>query len=144
MAAGKIVSEFARSYNSMSGADIKAVFNGKVFGELQAISYAITREKAPIYTMGSPDPRSYSRNKRGIAGSFVWINYNEHSLLKHFSESLFISDTDEIRPDWIDPNGDNTDALISTLSTVGVTRPIGSESELGSSVLGDMAPSRPW
>ena len=144
MAAGKIVSEFARSYNSMSGADIKAVFNGKVFGELQAISYAITREKAPIYTMGSPDPRSYSRNKRGIAGSFVWINYNEHSLLKHFSESLFISDTDEIRPDWIDPNGDNTDALISTLSTVGVTRPIGSESELGSSVFGDMAPARPW
>lgn len=48
MPQGKIVSEFSRSYNSMSGSDIKAVFNGKVFGELQAISYAVTREKAPI------------------------------------------------------------------------------------------------
>jgi hypothetical protein len=144
MAAGKIVSEFARSYNSMSGADIKATFNGKVFGELQAISYAITREKAPIYTMGSPDCRSYSRNKRGIAGSFVWINYNEHSLLKHFADTLFITDTDDLRPDWVDPNGDNTDAIISTLSTVGVTRPIGSESELGNTVFGDQIPARPW
>lgn len=144
MPQGKIVSEFARSYNSMSGADIKAVFNGTVFGELQAISYAITREKAPIYTMGSADPRSYSRNKRGIAGSFVWINYNEHSLLKHFADTLFVSDIDDIRPDWIDPNGDNTDALLSTLSTVGITRPIGSESELDNTVFGDQQPARPW
>lgn len=144
MAGQKITSEFARSYNSMSGSDIKAVFNGKVFGELQAISYAITREKAPIYTMGSPDPRSYSRNKRGIAGSFVSINYNEHSLLKHFQESLFLADTDDLRPDWVDPHGDNTDALTSTLSTVGVTRPIGSESEIGNTVFGDQAPARPW
>ena len=45
------------------------------FAELQAISYAITREKAPIYTMGSADPRAYSRNKRGIAGNLVWINF---------------------------------------------------------------------
>lgn len=48
MADGKIVSNFAQSYNSFSGSDIKAVFNGKVFANLQAISYAITREKAPI------------------------------------------------------------------------------------------------
>lgn len=128
----------------MSGADIKAVVNGTVFGQLQAISYAITREKAPIYTMGSADPRSYSRNKRGIAGSFVWINYNEHGLLKHFYDTLFVSDTDDIRPDWIDPGGDNTDALLSTLSTVGITRPIGEESEIGNTVLGDQVPARPW
>lgn len=42
------------------------------FAELQAISYAITREKAPIYTMGSADPRAYSRNKRRIAGNLIW------------------------------------------------------------------------
>ena len=44
----QIVSEYAQSYNSMAGADIKAVLGGTPFGELQAISYAVTREKAPI------------------------------------------------------------------------------------------------
>ncbi len=37
----------------------------------QAINYSVTREKAPIYTMGSADCRSYSRNKRGIAGGLI-------------------------------------------------------------------------
>ena len=41
----QVVSEYAQSYNSMSGADIKAVFGTVPFGELQAISYAVTREK---------------------------------------------------------------------------------------------------
>jgi hypothetical protein len=54
------------------------------FAELQAISYAITREKAPIYTMGSADPRAYSRNKRGIAGNLIWINFDRNALLNLF------------------------------------------------------------
>jgi hypothetical protein len=112
---GRIVSEFARSYNSMAGADIKAVFNGRVFGELQAISYAVTREKAPIYTMGSADPRSYSRNKRGIAGSFVWINYDRHSLLNHFKDSWFVANLDDIRANWVDtPDSTSFNSVIST------------------------------
>ena len=37
--------------------------------QAQAINYSVTREKAPIYAMGSADCRSYSRNKRGIAGA---------------------------------------------------------------------------
>ena len=68
-------SEISRSYNSFAGSDIKAVIGQFQFAELQAVSYAITREKAPVYTMGSPDPRSYSRNKRGIAGNLIWINF---------------------------------------------------------------------
>ncbi len=35
--------------------------------------------KAPIYTMGSADPGSFSRNKRGIAGPI--INVDRHTLL---------------------------------------------------------------
>jgi hypothetical protein len=54
-------STFIGSYNSFAGSDIKAVIGQFSFAELQAISYAITREKAPIYTMGSADPRAYSR-----------------------------------------------------------------------------------
>ncbi len=26
--------------------------------------------------MGGPDARAYSRNKRGIAGSLIWINFD--------------------------------------------------------------------
>ena len=46
--AGPQFSEFNRSHNSFSGVDIKATFGGVVVAELQAISYSITREKAPI------------------------------------------------------------------------------------------------
>jgi hypothetical protein len=68
----------------------------------QAISYSITREKAPIYTMGSPDPRAYSRNKRGIAGSLIWINFDRHALLNLFykAQGKFVADVDEIRPSF--------------------------------------------
>lgn len=59
---------FDKTYTSFSGADIKATFGNKVIGELQSITYSVTREKSPIFTMGSPDPRSFSRGKRGIAG----------------------------------------------------------------------------
>lgn len=77
-------SEITKSYNSLSGSDIRAVIGHQQFAEIQAISYTVTREKAPIYTMGSPDPRSFSRNKRGIAGSLIWINFDRHALLSVF------------------------------------------------------------
>jgi hypothetical protein len=72
------------------------------FAELQAISYAITREKAPIYTMGSADPRAYSRNKRGIAGNLIWINFDRHALLNlfHKAKGRYVADVDEIRPQF--------------------------------------------
>jgi len=72
--------------------------------ELQAINYSITREKAPIYTMGSANCRSYSRNKRGIAGGLIWINFDRHSLLNLFkkAQGKFLADVDEIRPQYQD------------------------------------------
>ena len=47
---------------------------------MHAVSDSVTREKAPIYTMGSADS-SFSRNKRGIAGSLIWVNFDRHALL---------------------------------------------------------------
>ncbi len=41
-------SEVSRSYNSFSGSDIRAMVGPYHFAELQAVSYSITREKAPI------------------------------------------------------------------------------------------------
>jgi hypothetical protein len=81
------VSEYTRSYNSFSGVDIKATFGGHVIGELQGVSYSVTREKAPIYTMGSADPRSFSRGKRGIAGTVIFTVFDRTALLSVFRDA---------------------------------------------------------
>lgn len=54
---------YTQTYNSFSGVDMVVTFGGKIIGELQGLSYTVTREKAPLYTMGSADPRSFSRGK---------------------------------------------------------------------------------
>lgn len=82
------VSNYTKTYTSFSGCDIVATFNGKVIGELQAITYSISREKAPIYTMGSAEPRSFSRGKRGIAGSLAFTVFNRDALIEEFSPML--------------------------------------------------------
>ena len=97
-----------RMYNSFSGADIRAVFGAKEIGELQAISYAIQREKAPIYTMGNANPRAFSRGKRGIAGTLVFIMFDQHALLHELgiyqssagdaNTPAFLSNRQEYRP----------------------------------------------
>ncbi len=74
------MSTYTKTYTTFSGADIVATFDGKIIGELQAITYSVTREKAPVYTMGSPNPRSFSRGKRGIAGSLVFTVFDRDSL----------------------------------------------------------------
>jgi len=75
------ISAFVRSHNSFSGVDIKATFGARTIGELQAISYSITREKAPIYTLGSADPRAFARGKRGIAGTLIFVMFDRHANL---------------------------------------------------------------
>lgn len=40
--------EYMKTFTSFSGADIVATFGSKVFGQLQAITYAVQREVAPI------------------------------------------------------------------------------------------------
>lgn len=66
---------------SFSGADLVATFANKVIGELQQISWAVQRDKAPVFTLGSSDPRSISRGKRGIAGSMVFAVFDHDSLV---------------------------------------------------------------
>jgi hypothetical protein len=52
--------------------------------------------------MGSPDPRAYSRNKRGIAGSLIWINFDRHALLDVFYQTAgnVVANKDDIRPQF--------------------------------------------
>jgi len=81
---------------------MRAVLGHTPFAELQAISYSVTREKAPSYTMGSPDVRSFSRNKRGCAGSLIWVNFDRHALLNLVRKAAgtFLANVDDIRPQF--------------------------------------------
>lgn len=81
------LTDYQQTFTSFSGADIIATFNERVIGELQAITFSITREKAPVYTMGSADPRSFSRGKRGIAGSLVFTVFDRDALIKEMAQS---------------------------------------------------------
>ena len=78
--------EYTKTYSTFGGCDIVPTFNGKVIGEIQAITYSLTREKVPVYTMGSAEPRSFSRGKRGIAGNLVFVSFNRDALLSELSD----------------------------------------------------------
>jgi hypothetical protein len=69
----------------------------------QVTSYSITREKGS--DLHSQFCRcAYSRNKRGIAGSLIWINFDRHALLSLIQQAAgtFLADADEIRPQFSD------------------------------------------
>lgn len=106
--------DLARSYSSFSGVDIRVVIAGKMIGEMQAISYAVQREKAPIYVMGKVDPISFSRGKRGIAGTMISLLLDEHLLAKHGASNglgrKFVADKDEIYPNNVTLNDASADA----------------------------------
>lgn len=71
---------WTKTYTSFGGCDIVALIEDTVVGNLQGISYSVTREKGPIYVMGRADPVSFSRGKRGIAGSLVFTNFDRGAL----------------------------------------------------------------
>ena len=90
--------DLARTYTSFSGVDIKVVIDGYIAGTMQAVSYAIQREKAPIYVMGRVDPLSFSRGKRGIAGTMISIMLDQHMINRDpwARSGTVILDKDEI------------------------------------------------
>lgn len=74
------IAKYTSTYTTFSGADIVCNFNGTPVGTLSGITWSVTREKAPVYTMGSPNPRSFSRGKRGIAGSLIFTTFDRPAL----------------------------------------------------------------
>jgi hypothetical protein len=75
--------------------------------------------------MGSPDARAYSRNKRGIAGSLIWINFDRHSLLNLIQKcaGTFVADIDEIRPQYSDVTNGGAVFQSSVIRSAGI--PVG-------------------
>lgn len=67
---------------SYTGTDMIATFANKAIGNLQQISWAVQRDKGPIFVMGSADARSFSRGKRGIAGSMAFAVFDHDSLIE--------------------------------------------------------------
>lgn len=88
---GRSGNTFNKTYNSFSGVDMVVTFGGKILGELQGISYTVQREKAPIYSMGEADPRSFSRGKRGIAGSIVFVVFDRSALLEAMRDRPYVA-----------------------------------------------------
>lgn len=70
-----------RTYSNFAGADIVVMINDIVFGEVQAITYAVHREVAPLYSLGSANPRGFAKNKRGISGTMVFLVFDKDALL---------------------------------------------------------------
>jgi hypothetical protein len=119
--------DLSRTYTSYSGVDIRVIINGAPAGSMQALSYAIQREKAPIYVMGSVDPVSYSRGKRGIAGTMISLMMDTHFLMSEsFRDERYLADKNEvfasIRKDGSglqDARGDTVDNPAVSLNTRG-------------------------
>lgn len=110
--------ELARQHSSYAGVDINVVFGTTPVGTMQAISYAVQREKAPLYVMGRVDPLAFSRGKRGIAGTIIALLLDEHLLKTEvFNTKYFVADNNEIYPS----PGDLTDIESGSLETVGST-----------------------
>ena len=65
---------------TFSGSDIKTVFGNVEIGNLQGISWSINREVRPIFVCGDPNALSYSKNKRGVAGSIVMTCFDRAAL----------------------------------------------------------------
>jgi hypothetical protein len=90
------IAAYTSTYSTFSGADIVCTFNGTVVGTLAGITWSVTREKAPIYTMGSPNPRSFSRGKRGIAGSLMFTTFDRPALYNLIASNAAKGDTFKI------------------------------------------------
>lgn len=113
------LNSYTKSYNSFAGSDMVVTFNKRIVGELQGLSYTVQREKAPMYVLGNADPVSFSRGKRGIAGSLVFLMFDRSALLDAFADSPFLAWIHEYASLANDPivsaPSINTDAIAGTV-----------------------------
>ena len=80
--------KYGNTYTTFSGADIVATVGGVTIGALSALTWSVTREKAPVFTLGSPNPRSFSRGKRGIAGSMMFTTFDRPALYNVIAKNV--------------------------------------------------------
>lgn len=118
---GQVTQKWENAYNSFAGIDITAVFNGLEVGTLQAISWNVTRERGPIYTMGHADPVSFARGKRGIAGSLVFITFDRNELLFAMNKTKFWADRDSVSMAGVENAGSGDRNVLPSILKLGLT-----------------------
>jgi len=112
--------DLTKTFTSFAGVDIKVILNGHHAGSMQAISYAIQREKAPIYVMGTVDPISFSRGKRGIAGTMISLMMNYHMLYSNsFEKEAAYLDKGELFGEYVRKQDGNRNTDINNATTEG-------------------------
>ncbi len=74
-------------FQSLSGSEIHAVFGNLKFADIQMIKYASSRQKAPVYTMGSADLRAIARGPRSINGALIFSHLSKQNLVEKMGEA---------------------------------------------------------
>lgn len=77
-------------YRAVSGTEIHAVFGNVRFGEIQMIKYTSSRQRAPIYTLGSPNPRGMARGVRSINGALIFSHLSTKGIVEQLSEGTTV------------------------------------------------------
>ncbi|MDB4533400.1 hypothetical protein N9242_00910 [Vicingaceae bacterium] len=137
------------TFHSFSGVDMHAVFGDVQFGELQMVSYKSDREKAPVYTMGSSDPRTIARGKRLITGAVVFVVFERDGLLdvlNNATEQPYLSKEETANYDGTVPKTEsiNGSGLVTNLAGGSITQTGSTINDVGgtSNSLGDQLTTR--
>lgn len=110
------------TYRSLSGSEIHAVFGNIKFAELQMLKYAISRQKAPVYTMGSADMRAIARGARSINGALIFSHLSIGGLVNAMAKGgakVFLSHDEQANYNQGYQQGNISDAQKSALRASG-------------------------
>ena len=110
------LNETEKTFSAFSGADIVAYMGHKRVASLQGITVSITREVMPVFVMGDPNPKAFTKGKRAIAGNLVFTQFDKHAILKMsklLNEKVnYIGDMDYFKiPDSIRLNSTQTQQI---------------------------------
>lgn len=96
--ANEFSSQIVNSYTTFSGIDITAIFDNLILATLSGIAVSLTREKVPVYTMGSANARSISRGKRACAGSLQFTLFDRDAFYNLFLDAshFYYAHADEV------------------------------------------------
>ena len=77
---------YSSAESSFSGTDcvVSIVYNEHIviLGNISTVSYSIHRDKAPVRTLGRTYAKNYTRGQRTIAGSLIFVQFDESPLYK--------------------------------------------------------------
>ncbi len=124
-----------------SGGDLAAYINNSRVGNLESITWSVSREMAPNYAMGDHNPKSFTKGKRVIVGSMVFTQYDRHAVIEQvFGLSklgirtigdMWTADVNVGLNNVADSLRRGTAQYIGTRSTVGVAGAVTGTQEFG-------------